>query len=280
MPSLEKERATAMMLAQRTYLYNLMHVVFGGAPTVDGAEMVFGEQTQEVLGCVRDMMAQDVYAAIGLQKMEADGRSLGACVDEAYACVAKTRGRLAIGATASGILGAAGSVGSVDAEAREGLAFGSLVETLRTDYARLFQVPGDAYVHPWESPYVGKESMLFQESTLDVRNFYHGAGFKLQAEKHFPDDHIAAMMDFLGRMGQSAYEAYADGNDGETARVLETSREFIAKHVLTWVDVFASHVIENDAHAYYAAFAGAMAAFARLDEAWISSVLAKKEDAA
>ena len=73
------------------------------------------------------------------------------------------------------------------------------IEALASDYAKLFQVPGASYVHPWESPYVGKESMVFQESTLDVRSFYHEAGFKLRAEKHFPDDHIAAMMDYLGR---------------------------------------------------------------------------------
>ena len=239
------------MLAQRAYVYSLMHVVFGGALTAESAEKVFSAQTQEALGYVRDAMACDEYTAIRMRKLGSDGRSLSECVDEAYACVAKTE---------------------------ESSASDGLLETLHADYARLFQIPGDAYVHPWESPYVGKESMLFQESTLDVRGFYHEAGFKLQAEKHFPDDHVAAMMDYMARMAGRAFEAYADGKDDEAARTLATSYDFVQKHILTWVDAFASKVVDNDMHAYYAAFAGCMAAFARTDAAWVSLALAKQED--
>ncbi|HJH74070.1 MAG TPA: molecular chaperone TorD family protein [Eggerthellaceae bacterium] len=132
-------------------------------------------------------------------------------------------------------------------------------------YDRLFQVPGEHYVHPWESPYTGKESVVFQESTLDVRSFYHAAGFKLRAEKRFPDDHIAAMMDYLGALSQRAYEAFADGRDDEAARTLATQRQFVDRHLLNWVDQFAAKVIEHDAQGCYGALAGGMAAFAALD---------------
>ncbi len=101
-------------------------------------------------------------------------------------------------------------------------------------------MPGAYYVHPWESPYVGKESMVFQESTLDVRSFYHAAGFKLRAEKRFPDDHIAATMDYLGRSSQRAYEAFADGRDDEARRTLAAQGQFVDRHLLKWVDQFAA----------------------------------------
>ncbi|MEI3232842.1 MAG: molecular chaperone TorD family protein [Gordonibacter pamelaeae] len=120
---------------------------------------------------------------------------------------------------------------------------------------------------PWESPYTGKESVVFQESTLDVRSFYHAAGFKLRAERRFPDDHIAAMMDYLGALSQRAYEAFADGRDDEAARTLATQRQFVDRHLLNWVDQFAAKVIENDAQGCYGALAGGMAAFAALDRA-------------
>lgn len=252
----ERERAMAMALAQRAYAYSLMHVVFGSDVTAESVARVFCAQSQEVLESMRDRLARDEYGAVASRVLEADDRNFITCVTEACACIAQTRMRLAA----------------------DELTAGELAETLRGDYARLFQVPGDAYVHPWESPYVGKESMLFQESTLDVRSFYHEAGFKLQSEKHFPDDHIAAMMDYLGRMRQRAYEAYADGEDEEAACVLATSRDFVEKHVLSWVDAFASKVIENDAHAYYAAFAGAMAALARFDAVWVSLTLKEWEE--
>ena len=126
-------------------------------------------------------------------------------------------------------------------------------------------MPGEHYVHPWESPYTGKESVVFQESTLDVRSFYHAAGFKLRAEKRFPDDHIAAMMDYLGALSQRAYEAFADGRDDEAARTLATQRQFVDRHLLNWVDQFAAKVIEHDAQGCYGVLAGGMAAFAALD---------------
>ena len=75
---------------------------------------------------------------------------------------------------------------------------------MKSDYAKLFQIPGDSYVSSWESPYVGTEQALFQCSTLNVREAYHAAGLKLQAEGHFPDDHIAAMMEYLAYMGARA----------------------------------------------------------------------------
>ena len=106
---------------------------------------------------------------------------------------------------------------------------------------------------------------MFQESTLDVRSFYHAAGFKLRAEKRFPDDHIAAMMDYLGALSQRAYEAFADGRDDEAARTLATQRQFVDRHLLNWVDQFAAKVIEHDAQGCYGALAGGMAAFATLD---------------
>ena len=106
---------------------------------------------------------------------------------------------------------------------------------------------------------------MFQESTLDVRAFYHDAGFKLQSEKHFPDDHIAAMMDYMGRLGQRAYDAFADGDDDAVRTTLATQLLFVEKHLLNWVDSFAVRVRENDGRGVYAALAEGMAAFVRLD---------------
>ena len=42
---------------------------------------------------------------------------------------------------------------------------------------------------------------------------------------------------------------------------------FLDQHLRTWVDAFASAVIRKDGRAFYAAFAGTLAAFARMDRA-------------
>lgn len=150
----------------------------------------------------------------------------------------------------------------------------ALAEEMKSDFTKLFDVPGPTYVHSWESPYIGKESMLFQESTLDVRNYYHAAGLKLQAERHFPDDHIAAMMDFMGTDAAAAYEAYADGDDAKVAKMLQLQNDFAEKHILNWIDKFVAKVQEQDAHGYYAAYAQAMAAYVKADHDELATIRA------
>ena len=219
-----------MILAKRAYLYSLFHAVFGGEPALDSMERIYNDQTIDMLEALRGEVSSCGEAALASLR-------LGEAADAALACAEMIKR----------------SMGE------------QLEDELKSDFVRLFVVPGASYVHLWESPYVGKEGMVFQESTLDVRSYYHAAGYKLQAEKHFPDDHIAAMMDYLGRMAQRAYEAYADGNDAAVAETLAVQRRFVESHVLTWVDDFAAKVAQLDGRGCYAALAYGMAAFARFD---------------
>lgn len=157
--------------------------------------------------------------------------------------------------------------------AREQLDDSTLLDGLQSDYVKLFQVPGKDYVRPWESVYAGVNPTMFQESTLEVRAFYHDAGFRLAAERHFPDDHIGAMMDFMGHQAMAAYDAFADGDDGSAAQLLAVQRDFLQSHVLTWGDDFAVEVMEHDGSGYYGTAAVAMAVFARADEACLGPII-------
>lgn len=226
-----------MILARRAYLYSLFHAVFGGEPKLDAMEKVYGDQTVGVLEALRDEVSSCGDSELAARSLGDGGPRLDEAVNASLSCVEMI----------SASMGA------------------WIVEELKSDFARLFVVPDVSYVHLWESPYTGKDGMVFQESTLDVRSFYHAAGFKLQAEKHFPDDHIAAMMDYLGRMAQRAYEAYADGDDAAAADALDVQRRFVEGHVLTWADDFAAKVAQFDGRGCYAALAYGMAAFARFD---------------
>ena len=233
----DREEQIAMILAKRAYLYSLFHAVFGGEPALESMERIYNDQTIDMLKTLRAEVSTCEDGALAALRLGEAGPRLDEAADAALACAEMIKR----------------SMGE------------QLEDELKSDFVRLFVVPGASYVHLWESPYVGKEGMVFQESTLDVRSYYHAAGYKLQAEKHFPDDHIAAMMDYLGRMAQRAYEAYADGNDAAVAEALAVQRRFVESHVLTWVDDFAAKVAQLDGRGCYAALAYGMAAFARFD---------------
>ncbi|EJZ84093.1 TorD/DmsD family molecular chaperone [Slackia piriformis] len=240
METREQERRIAMMLARRAYLCGMFHAVFGGGTDRASADRLFGTVAQDALAWLDDRVRAD--GALASRRIGASERTLGECAEDAVSCIGR--------------------------HADPGAA-ADAAQAMRDDYPKLFQVPGAAYVRPWESPYVNADGMLFRASTLDVRSYYHRAGFRLKAEKRFPDDHIAAMMDYMARMCRRAYEEFADGDDAGMKETLRVQAGFMQKHMLTWVDAFADKVIRNDERAYYGAFAGAMAAFAHIDEACV-----------
>ncbi len=237
----ELEKRIGMDLACRAYLYDLLHEVFGGDCSSDSIARYFGKQTREMIAHEAVALSDCSREANNRRIVGNGARTLEQCAEAALAYI----------------------------DSRQGAVHESPSEyaaEMKFDYAKLFQIPGDSYVSSWESPYVGTEQALFQCSTLNVREAYHAAGLKLQAERHFPDDHIAAMMEYLAYMGTRAYDCFADGCDAECVRALRTSKDFLTSHVLTWIDAFANNVIEKDTRGYYAAFAQVATVVAHVDD--------------
>ena len=237
----ELEKRIGMDLACRAYLYDLLHEVFGGDCSSDSIARYFGKQTREMIAHEAVALSDCSREANNRRIVGNGARTLEQCTEAALAYI----------------------------DSRQGAVHESPSEyaaEMKSDYAKLFQIPGDSYVSSWESPYVGTERALFQCSTLNVREAYHAAGLKLQAERHFPDDHIAAMMEYLAYMGTRAYDCFADGRDAECVRALRTSKDFLTSHVLTWIVAFANKVIEKDTRGYYAAFAQAATVVAHVDD--------------
>ena len=237
----ELEKRIGMDLACRAYLYDLLHEVFGGDCSSDSIARYFGKQTREMIAHEAVALSDCSREANNRRIVGNGARTLEQCTEAALAYI----------------------------DSRQGAVHESPSEyaaEMKSDYAKLFQIPGDSYVSSWESPYVGTEQALFQCSTLNVREAYHAAGLKLQAERHFPDDHIAAMMEYLAYMGTRTYDCFADGRDAECVRALRTSKDFLTSHVLTWIDAFANNVIEKDTRGYYAAFAQVATVVAHVDD--------------
>ena len=240
MTSVEHERAIALQLAQRAYSYSLFHVVFGVKPSKDIADTVFTQDTVNNLNVYLDILKQPSMANVADKKLQGTTITVAQAIKNTHAYLTQYM-------------------------AGEGTA----VEDLITQYTRFFMVPGPSYVYPWESTYTNSNKMMMQESTLEVRQYYHEAGFKLQSEKHFPDDHIAAMMDYLGRMSQRAYEAYADGNDAEVCSILKTQATFINAHILNWIGEFIEKLMKCEEDSPYKDFACCMAAIVFIDMQFI-----------
>ncbi len=118
-------------------------------------------------------------------------------------------------------------------------------EEVKADYTRLFIGLSDVLAPPWESVYLSREHLLFQEQTLQVRTWY--ARFGLEAEKLHsePDDHIGLELSFLAHLAKLSLDGL-DQKDGESfKRLIDAQRDFLLEHPLKWVPAWCRLVQEH-----------------------------------
>ena len=123
---------------------------------------------------------------------------------------------------------------------------GLQAKALAEDFTRLFFGPGTALAPPYESMYVGKEKILFDTSTLEVRDFYRKLGFGIKALNQMPDDHIGLELAFLSRLcGLSGTARRDDQNMAHSIAC------FLNDHTLRWGDRFADLVEKHALSDFY-----------------------------
>jgi TorA maturation chaperone TorD len=141
-----------------------------------------------------------------------------------------------------------------------------LFEKIRSDYMRLFIGPGKVLAPPWESVYFSEERLLFQEQTLQIRQWFHRFG--LEAEKKYkePDDHIGLEMSFVAYLSKLALQAFEEQDQEKFDELLEAQHEFLAEHLLAWGYQWCNRVIEYAQTDFYKGLAfltqGALTALA------------------
>lgn len=131
-----------------------------------------------------------------------------------------------------------------DQATTEGLALlGASTEdaaTVRRDHNRLFVGPGHVLAPPWESVHRGEEHLLFDEPTLQVREWYNRYGLQAPRLNREPDDHVGLELEFCARLGQLALDLPADA-----PAITADLGLFLTNHVATWVPGFAELVCEH-----------------------------------
>lgn len=123
---------------------------------------------------------------------------------------------------------------------------------LKQDYNALFigtEVPMP--VPAWESVYLNREHLVFQEETRQVREFYKR--FNIEPEKIYqePDDHIALELLFLARLAQLALAALEQGDNEGADNLLQVQADFLSQHLLRWGLKWADGMITYAKTDYY-----------------------------
>lgn len=136
---------------------------------------------------------------------------------------------------------------------------------LHWDYTRLFIGPYELPAPPWESAYLNKERLLFQEQTLQVRQVYLKYGFLPGHFRQEADDHLGLELDFMYQLSSQSLEALKIKKFTLLEEALHDQKAFLQDHLLRWVPAFSLNVIENAKLGFYQGMAKILDGYLALD---------------
>ena len=111
------------------------------------------------------------------------------------------------------------------------------LDTLQSEYTRLFLGPHKLIAPPWQSVYDSKDKTLFTYSTLEVRAKYAKYGLKTTKYLSEADDHLAFELNFMLYLAGLANE-----NLDIRYEILKDSADFLDKHLLSWIGDYLWHL--------------------------------------
>lgn len=103
-------------------------------------------------------------------------------------------------------------------------------------FQRLFVGPYALPAPPWGSVYLDRESVLFGDSTLELRDWMRLHGIELHKVQAEPEDHIGLMLMMSAWLAENSPE------------LLE---EFLATHLFTWVFRYLALLEQGAEHPVY-----------------------------
>jgi TorA maturation chaperone TorD len=142
-------------------------------------------------------------------------------------------------------------------------------EDFLLDYESMFRVPGDAYIHPFESVYRNQDVAMGQPNRLMILGPHaRGVARMYQAEGLGPREDLAELPDHLGvelefmafLCGQTAVAIEA--GDAETATAFRCKQHtFLMEHLLTWGPECLGKIEEGASTPLYRYLAGLLKSF-------------------
>lgn len=150
------------------------------------------------------------------------------------------------------------------------------LEELRVDYARTFLSSGnDAFgsAYPFESVYTSEKRLLMQDARFEVLAIYRAAGIDKKDSWREGEDHLSLELEFECIIGTRALDALKHGDDEAARHWMVLQRNFLEKHLCTWVGMFAADVRRLSQTDFYKGAADVVEGFVESDKAFLDELL-------
>lgn len=145
-------------------------------------------------------------------------------------------------------------------------------EGLHWDYTKMFIGPYELPAPLWESSYVNKDGLLFQEETLIVRRLYLENCFESLQQGREADDHLGLELDFMYQLTNIAIDLFKDKKLTELQKVLTDQDYFLRNHLLNWTPIFAEKVVEHAETDFYKGMVKILIGYLTIDKACLEEI--------
>ncbi len=149
----------------------------------------------------------------------------------------------------------------------------ALVETLNVEMTRLLEGPGRVPAPPFASFYL-HGGQLLGPPALAARQFYLAWQAVPETDWQMPADHVALELGFLAYLARRARQA---PSPEERARALRASRDFLQRHVWTWLPSFCQALREASTDPFFTGLAEFAQEGVQLDLQWLEEILAEED---
>ena len=126
-----------------------------------------------------------------------------------------------------------------------------MFKALKDDYLQLFIGIDWVQAPPWESVYFSERRLLFQEQTLQVRDWYLRYNLLPEHLNNEPDDHIGLEMAFLSHLAELGLYALDRQDQRAFDELLQAQRNFASRHFLRWVPMWCDLAEKNARTEFY-----------------------------
>lgn len=148
-------------------------------------------------------------------------------------------------------------------------------EALHWDYTRMFIGPYEIPAPIWESAYVNKDGLLFQEETLRVRRLYLKNNFLSLQHGREADDHLGLELDFMYQLNKMAVDLTEEEKIDELYRSLLDQKYFLQEHLLNWTPIFCEKVSKHSKTDFYKGMVKILTGFLNIDKLCVEELLTR-----
>lgn len=145
--------------------------------------------------------------------------------------------------------------------------------SIHWDYTRMFIGPERVKAPIWESAYLNKDGLLFQEETLVVRRLYLENNFISKQHRVEADDHLGLELDFMHQLSQISLDLMEGDHRKELTKMLENQKSFLTNHLLKWTPAFGKKVEKHANTDFFKGIVKVLNGFLKLDKMVLEELL-------